>query len=98
MLGKLKRQFSIEPWVSPGFQVLKEYSEKVAAVIALEPELRRASCSQLQEKTSLLRRRVCAGVSPDVIAVEFFALVREVAHREVGMRPFDVQVIGGLGL
>ena len=77
---------------------LKRYEGKLEAVNALEPKLRRASETQLREEAKMLMGRARTNASLDDMLVEVFALVREVARREIGMRPFDVQVIGGLGL
>jgi preprotein translocase subunit SecA len=77
---------------------LKRYGGRLEAVNALEPELRRASDTQLREQAKALRGHARAGTPLDDLLVEVFALVREVARREIGMRPFDVQVIGGMGL
>ncbi len=74
------------------------YQDKLAAVNALEPNLRQVSQMQLRQTAAELRERARAGASLDDMLVEVFALVREVARREIGLRPFDVQVIGGLGL
>jgi preprotein translocase subunit SecA len=77
---------------------LSVYEEQVAAVNAVEPELRRATDKQLDQRAKDLKRRVQSGQSPGTLTVELFALVRELARRQVAMRPFDVQLIGGLGL
>jgi preprotein translocase subunit SecA len=74
------------------------YQDKLEAVNALEPNLRQASPAQLRRTAERLREQAHTGASPDDMLVEVFALVREVARREIGLRPFDVQVIGGVGL
>ncbi|MDA8212792.1 MAG: accessory Sec system translocase SecA2, partial [Clostridia bacterium] len=53
---------------------------------------------RLKEMSAELKNRACAGVSPDKLLVESFALVREVSRRVLGMRPFDVQVMAGIAL
>lgn len=68
------------------------------AVNALEPELQCASDGQLRDLARVLRRRAMEGERLDALLVEVFALVREVASRTIGLRPFDVQVVGGIGL
>jgi preprotein translocase subunit SecA len=83
---------------SPGDGALKRYGEQVAAVNALEPVFRPASHEQLGQRATTLKERVRKGESSSTLIVELFALVREVAWREVGLRPFDVQLIGGLAL
>ena len=77
---------------------LRQYQGRLEAVNALEPQLRRASEAELREEAWSLRSRARTGTALDDVLVAFFALVREVARRELGMRPFDVQVIGGLGI
>jgi preprotein translocase subunit SecA len=77
---------------------LRHYQEKLEAVNALEPQLRRASETELRQEAERLMGRARTGASLDDMLVEVFALVREVAWRDIGLRPFDVQVIGGLGL
>ena len=81
--------------VDPAF---KHYQNKLEAVNALDPKLRRASEKQLRGEVETLMERARSGASLDDMLVEVFALVREVARREIGLRPFDVQVMGGLGL
>ncbi|UCG26486.1 MAG: accessory Sec system translocase SecA2, partial [Chloroflexota bacterium] len=84
--------------IGSGSQALKHYEERVAAVNGLEPDLRPASEEQLRERAATLKRRAREGATPDSLIVELFTLVREVGRRVIGMRPYDVQVIGGLGL
>jgi preprotein translocase subunit SecA len=79
-------------------RTLRRYEDRLAAVNALEPDLRQVSDEQLREKAASLKIRAQAGAAPQSIIIEHFALTRELAKREVGLRPFDVQVIGGLGL
>ena len=82
----------------PVDHALKHYEDKVEAVNALEQKLRRASEMRLRKEAEMLMGRARTGTCPGDMLVDVFALVREVARREIGMRPFDVQVIGGLGL
>jgi preprotein translocase subunit SecA len=82
----------------PMDHALKGYQDKIAAVNALEPKLRRASGTQLRQEAEMLLERARTSTSPADKVVEVFALVREVARREIGQRPFDVQVLAGLGL
>ena len=95
---RLARRLGQGLGVDSGSQALKRYEGRVAAINALEPDLRRANEEQLREQSAALKRRAQEGAAHDTLAVELFALVREVARRQVGMRPYDVQVIGGLGL
>ena len=81
-----------------GNTTLEPYHNKVAAINALEPAFRQASDEQLHQRAADLKERIQAGQAPETLTVDLFALVRETAWRKVGMRPFDVQLIGGLGL
>ncbi len=64
------------------------------AVNALEPEVEKLSDAALQSRTPEFRNRLANGASLDDLQVEAFAVVREAARRVLGMRPFDVQIIG----
>jgi preprotein translocase subunit SecA len=77
---------------------LKGYQAQIAAINALEPKLRRASDTQLRQEAETLWERARTNTSPADVLVEVFALVREVGRREIGQRPFEVQVLAGLGL
>ncbi|MEM9010656.1 MAG: preprotein translocase subunit SecA [Pseudomonadota bacterium] len=70
----------------------------VAAINALEPELEQLSDADLAAKTPAFRARLEQGESLDDLLVEAFAVVREAAKRALGLRPFDVQLQGGLFL
>ena len=78
--------------------VLKPLQKTVDAVEALEEEYRGLSDEQLRAKTDEFRRRLAAGETEDDILPEAFATVREAAARVVGMRPYRVQLLGGLVL
>jgi preprotein translocase subunit SecA len=97
-LKGLARHLGDGSGIGSGSRVLRRYEDQLAAVNALEPGLRRASAEQLQDNATSLKHRARAGAAPQAIIVELFALGRELARREIGLRPFDVQVIGGLGL
>lgn len=70
----------------------------VEKVNALEPEVENLSEEALKDKCHALRHRARGGEKVDDLIVETFACVREVSKRTLGMRHFDVQVIGGLVL
>jgi len=74
---------------------LKRMEPLVEAVNALEPEIEPLPDQVLRGRTAELRQRFEAGESLDDLMVEAFAVVREAARRSVGMRHFDVQLIGG---
>lgn len=63
-----------------------------------EPEMRRLSDVQLRDKTTYFKDKLAAGAETDDILTEAFAVAREASSRTLMMRPFDVQIIGGLVL
>ena len=82
----------------PNEKEVRKLEPLVAAIGALEPEMERRSDAELRAMTDRFRARLAAGETLDDILVEAFALVREAAKRTVDMRPFDVQLIGGIVL
>ena len=70
----------------------------VQQINALEPQIRRLSDAQLQAKTAELKQKVANGATLDDVLVEAFAVCREAGARVLGMRHFDVQLIGGMAL
>jgi preprotein translocase subunit SecA len=74
------------------------FEEALRAVNALAAEMSNASDEALHQLAESLRSRVRAGLSLDEAAVPVFALVREVAARTIGLRPYDVQLLGGFAL
>jgi preprotein translocase subunit SecA len=77
---------------------VKALQRGVEAVSALEPEIETLSDDELRAKTEGFRERLAGGETLDDILHEAFAVVREAARRTLGMRPFDVQVMGGIVL
>ena len=75
-IKRITRRFGDSPGLGAGGSTLKQYHDKVAAVNAFEPDLRRASEEQLCEGAAFLKRRARAETSPDALGVELFALVR----------------------
>src|SRR5438105_2680420 len=76
----------------------KEYQRRVALIGAFEPELDHDSDAELRERMDVLRERAKDGDALDELLPECFAIVREVGKRTMGMRHFDVQLIGGMVL
>jgi preprotein translocase subunit SecA len=76
----------------------KTYQKRVALINAFEPELEQDSDAELRARMDELRDRAGEGESLDALLPECFALVREVGKRTMGMRHFDVQMIGGMAL
>ncbi|MDQ1080169.1 preprotein translocase subunit SecA [Pseudoroseomonas cervicalis] len=79
-------------------RVLKQFSARLPAITAFEPKLAALSDEELQAQTPKLKARLAAGESLDAILPEAFATVREASKRVLGMRHFDVQMIGGMVL
>ncbi len=77
---------------------LKKLKKTVDAVNALGDEYRRLTDAQLRAKTEEFRARLQKGETEDDLLPEAFATVREAADRVLGMRPYDVQVLGGIVL
>ncbi len=76
----------------------KSYQKRVALIGAFEAELEHDSDAELRERMDGLRARATAGESLDELLPECFAIVRETGKRTMGMRHFDVQLIGGMVL
>jgi preprotein translocase subunit SecA len=83
---------------SSNARFLKRLEQRVAAITALEPALQPLSDEQLRAKTDEFRRRLSAGETLDDILVEAFAVCREGGRRFLGMRHYDVQMLGGMVL
>ncbi|WP_374324439.1 preprotein translocase subunit SecA [Azonexus sp.] len=91
--GLLKKIFG-----SRNDRLIKQYSQTVKRINALEPQIAALSDAQLQAKTEEFRKRHGDGESLDDLLPEAFAVVREAGKRVLGMRHFDVQLIGGMVL
>jgi|HubBroStandDraft_2_1064218.scaffolds.fasta_scaffold01886_3 preprotein translocase subunit SecA len=76
----------------------KEYEKRVALIGAFEAELEHDSDAELRERMDALRARAAEGEDLDALLPECFAIVRETGKRKMGMRHFDVQLIGGMAL
>ena len=80
-------------------RILRRHGRVVARVNAMEEELRAQSDVVLRERCAVLRRRATDGGEPlDALLPETFALVREAGRRTLGLRHFDVQLLGGIVL
>ncbi|MDR0735465.1 MAG: preprotein translocase subunit SecA [Zoogloeaceae bacterium] len=91
--GLLKKIFG-----SRNDRLIKQYSQTVRRVNALEAEIAALPDNALQAKTGEFRQRHTQGESLDDLLPEAFAVVREASKRVLGMRHFDVQLIGGMVL
>jgi len=94
MLGSIARKI----FGSKNERDLKRMDPLVRAVNELEPAVRRLSDEEMRAKTEEFRERLADGETPDDLLPEAFALVREASVRTLGMRHFDVQIIGGIVL
>ncbi|KAJ6675073.1 SECA INNER MEMBRANE COMPONENT OF SEC PROTEIN SECRETION SYSTEM [Salix viminalis] len=81
-----------------GESTRKQYAPTVSLINQLEAEMSALSDSQLRDKTAALKERAQLGESLDLLLPEAFAVVREASKRVIGLRPFDVQLIGGMVL
>ena len=79
-------------------RVLRQLSRTVQRINALEPELEKLDDAALRAKTDEFKQRHVAGESLDKLLPEAFAVAREASRRTLGMRPYDVQLIGGMVL
>src|SRR5512138_2315821 len=91
--GLLKKIFG-----SRNDRLIRQYSQTVRTINALEPTISALTDEALRAKTDEFRQRVAGGESLDSLLPEAFAVVREAAKRVHGMRHFDVQLIGGMVL
>ena len=93
MLGFLKRFLG-----DNNDQYIAAYQKVVEKINALEPEMQGLTDAKLTGKTDEFRERLAKGETLDDILPEAFAVVREGSRRVLGMRHFDVQLIGGMCL
>ena len=77
---------------------VRKLQKTVDAIEALEDEYRKLTDAQLRAKTEEFRARLQKGETEDDILPEAFATVREAADRVLGMRPYRVQLLGGIVL
>ncbi|MEP7184921.1 MAG: preprotein translocase subunit SecA [Rhodanobacter sp.] len=79
-------------------RVLRQLSRTVTRINALEPEFEKLGDEALRGKTEEFKHRVAGGESLEKLLPEAFAVVREAAKRTLGLRHYDVQMIGGMVL
>ncbi|AEE90999.1 translocase binding subunit (ATPase) [Tepidanaerobacter acetatoxydans Re1] len=77
---------------------IKKLQKTVDVINALEPSIEKLSDSELRSKTDEFKERLSKGETLDDILPEAFAVVREASKRTLNMRPFDVQIMGGIVL
>lgn len=79
-------------------RLLNQYRKQVVVINALEPEMQALSDAALRSKTLEYKDRIAKGATLDALLPEAFATMREAAKRVLGMRHYDVQLIGGMVL
>ena len=79
-------------------RLLKQYRKTVAKINAREAEIQALSDEALQAKTAEFKQRLANGATLESMLEEAFAVCREASRRVLGMRHFDVQLIGGMVL
>ncbi len=94
MLSKLVKKI----FGSRNDRLIKQYTQTVRAINALEPQTAALSDDELRAKTGEFKARHANGESLDALLPEAFAVVREVGKRVLEMRHFDMQLIGGMVL
>jgi preprotein translocase subunit SecA len=95
ILGRFERGITAL-FGSANARVLRKLQPKVDAINALEPKYQGVTDEQLRNQTVEFRRRLNAGESLDDLLVEAFAVAREAGRRWLGMRHYDVQLMGGM--
>jgi preprotein translocase subunit SecA len=79
-------------------RLVRQFRKTVEQINSLEPDLQKLSDDELRGKTAAFRQRLEAGATLDSLLPEAFAAVREASRRAMGMRHYDVQLIGGMVL
>ena len=83
---------------SSNARYIKKLQSKIAAINALEPKYQAMSDADLKQQTMLFRQRLMQGETLDGLLDEVFAVCREAGRRFLGMRHYDVQLVGGMVL
>ena len=79
-------------------RLLRQFQKNIARINSLEPELEKLDDQALQAKTVEFKQRIADGASLDQLLPEAFAVCREASRRVLGMRHYDVQLVGGMVL
>ena len=80
----------------PNDKKIQQYSQIINEINKLEEKIKNLTDSELQNQTNLFIERLSQGEKVETLLVESFAVVREASKRVLGLRHFDVQLIGGL--
>jgi preprotein translocase subunit SecA len=97
-LGRMVERSITSLFGSSNARHVKKLQPKVAAINALEPKYQAMTDAELTQQTELFRQRLRQGETLDDILEEAFAVCREAGRRFLGMRHYDVQLIGGMVL
>src|ERR1700693_6176533 len=84
--------------LDPNEREVKRHMVVASAITALEPELKALDDAALRARSDELRERAKEGHDLDQLLIEAFALCREASRRTIGLRHFDVQLVGGIVL
>ena len=79
-------------------RIVKSYDKTVSLINDLEPKYHQMSDDELRAQTEILKKRLAAGEKEKSVLPDAFAVVREAAMRSIGLRHFNVQLIGGMVL
>ncbi len=89
---------SLSRLLDPNEREVKRHLVVARAVTELEPELQALDDAELRARSDALREKATEGHDLDELLIEAFALCREASRRTIGMRHFDVQLVGGIVL
>src|SRR5262252_8072296 len=97
-LGRMVERSITSLFGSSNARYIKKLQPKIDAINALETKYQAMSDAELKEQTALFRKRLNQGETLDDLLIEAFAVCREAGRRFLGMRHYDVQLIGGMVL
>jgi preprotein translocase subunit SecA len=89
---------SLSKLLDPNEREVKRHLAVASAITGLEPELRDLDDAALRARSDELRRQAQEGHDVDELLIEAFAICREASRRTIGLRHFDVQLVGGIVL
>ncbi len=95
MVVKAFNKFLVGMFGSRNERIIKSYMQMALAASELEEQTKGLTDEQLKTKTAVFKDTLSGGVNPELILTEVFAVVREAARRNMDMRHYDVQLIGG---
>ncbi len=98
-MANVRQQALTKVFGDPQKKILKRLEKRTAEINALADKYKKMKKPELREQTAILKKKLDKkGVTLDTILPDAFALVREASDRVLGMRHFDVQLIGGIAL